>query len=83
MKPASNPKTPADVGSRLPDGEDEDQALPMPHENDQAIGSAGSKPRELMERARRDLEAGQVDTDLHNTPGLDAQRLDELLKPRC
>ena len=81
MKPASNPKTQPDEGSRLPDGEDEAQTLPLPHENDQAIGSAGSKPRKVMERARRDLEAGQVDTDLHNTPGLDAERLEEILKP--
>lgn len=29
-------------------------------------------PDPAMQQARRDIEAGQVDTDMHATPGLDA-----------
>ncbi len=33
----------------------------------------------LMAQAHRDLAAGQVDTDMHNKPGLDAQRRAQLV----
>jgi hypothetical protein len=33
-----------------------------------------------MRRAYDDLEAGLVDTDMHGTPGLDAERRQELLR---
>jgi len=34
-----------------------------------------------MVQAARDIANGLVDTDLHNTPGLDAERRAELLGP--
>ena len=55
--------------------------LLRPHEIDQSPGQAGVAPRQKMQQARRDLEAGQVDTDLHATPGLDAERLKALVTP--
>ena len=39
-------------------------------------------PDPAIEQARRDLAAGQVDTDLRATPGLDAQRRKDLLRPK-
>jgi hypothetical protein len=54
--------------------------LKLPHERDESIGAAGQAPRKLIEQARRDLEAGQVDTDMRATPGLDAQRRRKLVR---
>ncbi len=54
--------------------------LKLPHERDASFGAAGRAPRKEMEQARRDLEAGQVDTDMRATPGLDAQRRRRLVK---
>lgn len=56
------------------------QTLKLPHERDETLGAAGRSPRKVIEQARRDLEAGQVDTDMRATPGLDAQRRRRLLK---
>lgn len=53
----------------------------MPHERDQIVGQAGRQSRAVMRQASRDLEAGQVDTDLRATPGLDAQRRRKLVPP--
>lgn len=53
----------------------------LPHERDQITGQADRQPREVMRQASRDLEAGQVDTDLRATPGLDAQRRRKLVPP--
>ena len=53
--------------------------LLRPHEIDQSPGQAGVAPRQKMQQARRDLEAGQVDTDLHATPGLVGQIIDILI----
>ncbi|MCC6247316.1 MAG: hypothetical protein IT499_06125 [Rubrivivax sp.] len=48
--------------------------LRLPHERDQSV-DAQQGPREpVIEQAWRDIESGQVDTDMHATPGLDAQR---------
>jgi len=55
--------------------------LKLPHERDGSLGAAGREPRRIMEQARRDLDAGLVDTDLRATPGLDAPRRRQLLKP--
>lgn len=54
--------------------------LKLPHERDESFGAAGGEPRKVIEQARRDLEAGQVDTDMRATPGLDAQRRRRLVK---
>ena len=53
--------------------------LPLPHERDQALQAVNPEPQPLIEQARRDIEAGQVDTDLRATPGLDAQQRQKLV----
>jgi hypothetical protein len=54
--------------------------LKLPHERDESVGAAGRAPRKIIEQARRDLEAGLVDTDMRATPGLDARRRRRLVK---
>jgi len=49
----------------------EDSEPRLPHEHDESSDSQQSGPREVMERARRDVEEGQQDTDLRGTPGLE------------
>jgi len=48
--------------------------LPLPHERDQALGQVASAPDPVMRQAKRDLDAGLVDTDMRATAGLDAGR---------
>ena len=65
-------------------------APPLPHERDEAAGhqstgsmgegAAGVEQRRVMDQARRDLAEGKVDTDLRSTPGLDAERREQLVK---
>lgn len=62
----------------IADGSDPD-AL-MPHERDESAHHTADEPSPVIQRAFDDLEEGQVDTDLHNTPGLDAERRRELLQ---
>ncbi len=55
----------------------------LPHERDESVGSdatsapgtgaAGENQRRVGRRAAADLAQGQVDTDMHATPGLDAE----------
>lgn len=54
--------------------------LPLPHERDESIGSAPATPDPIIEQARRDIESGQVDTDLRNPAGLDAEQRKRLLR---
>ncbi|MCK7500847.1 MAG: hypothetical protein MZW92_69715 [Comamonadaceae bacterium] len=61
------------------DGE-HSQGLATPHERDQSVGSPTEEPREVMEQARRDIESGQVDTDMRSTPGLDSDGRQEALR---
>ncbi len=56
--------------------------LPLPHERDETSGpdaTANATPDPLMVQAHRDLEAGQVDTDLRNPAGLDAAERERLV----
>jgi hypothetical protein len=53
--------------------------LPLPDEREPATGSADDAPRKVMRQAKRDLDAGQVDTDMHATAGLDAVRRRKLV----
>lgn len=46
----------------------------LPHDRDQQAASTDAEPNAHIERAARDLQQGQVDTDLRATPGLDADR---------
>ena len=78
---------PVAPGSSLPA---RDRDLALPHERDESTGlastaqagsgAAGQRQREVMKQAADDLAQGQVDTDLHATPGLDAQRRRALLE---
>ena len=48
--------------------------LPLPHERDETVNDTADEPDPKMVQARRDLDAGLVDTDMRATPGLDAKR---------
>ena len=48
--------------------------LPLPHERDQSIDATAKAPDPVMVQAKRDIDAGMVDTDMRATPGLDAKR---------
>ena len=56
------------------------QALPLPHERDERAAPTESQPDLMMQRAKEDLDAGRVDTDLRSTPGVDAAQRKRLLK---
>lgn len=64
--PPAAPSTPPATGSGA--------ALPLPHERDEAIGQVAPRPDPVIRQAAKDLAAGQVDTDMRATPGLDADR---------
>ena len=53
--------------------------LPLPHERDQGLAQVAVTPDPLMLQAMRDLDAGQVDTDMRAMPGLDAERRNDLV----
>jgi hypothetical protein len=55
-------------------GSQSEDDLQMPHERDQGHGQVAPEPDPVIEQAARDLAAGQVDTDMRATPGLDAAR---------
>ena len=46
-------------------------ALRLPEERNESFQTASETPRPLIEQARKDIEAGQQDTDLRGTPGLE------------
>jgi hypothetical protein len=48
--------------------------LALPHERDQSTNTTAKVPDPVMAQAKRDIDAGLVDTDMRATPGLDAQR---------
>jgi hypothetical protein len=43
----------------------------QPHERDESPDGQDQKPRGVMKQAAEDLAQGLVDTDLHNTPGIE------------
>lgn len=73
-------RSPTAPGSRPPqDG----QRLPMPNERDERPGEVNPHPQDVMVQAKKDLDAGLVDTDLRATGGLDdAHRRDLLRRAR-
>ena len=46
--------------------------LPLPHERDESVSTSVTPPNATIEQARRDIEAGKVDTDMRAIAGLDA-----------
>jgi len=69
-------KAPIAPGSS-PSADRENLALPL--ERDEAPGVTNPDPSGVMLQAKRDIESGLVDTDLHATPGLDAARRKQLV----
>lgn len=67
------PHAPGESGAAQP-------GLRLPHERDQSTDATSDQPDPVMRQAHDDLAAGQVDTDLHQTPGLDAQQRKKLLR---
>ncbi|MDP3287737.1 MAG: hypothetical protein Q8M64_05460 [Methyloversatilis sp.] len=45
----------------------------MPHERDESPDAIAVEPDPVMVQAKRDIDAGMVDTDMHAAPGLDAE----------
>ena len=56
------------------------QGPSLPHDRDQQVVATDAEPNAHIDRAARDLQQGQVDTDLRATPGLDADRRGALVK---
>jgi hypothetical protein len=48
--------------------------LALPHERDESPRNTAVEPDPVIVQARRDIDAGMVDTDMRATPGLDAER---------
>lgn len=65
-KPPHAPDVPAD--------ECRGERPALPHERDESAGDTAAEPDPVIQQAARDLQQGQVDTDLRATPGLDAAR---------
>lgn len=53
--------------------------LKLPHERDQSFGTTADMPDPKIVQAKRDIDAGQVDTDMHATAGLDAELRERLV----
>jgi hypothetical protein len=54
--------------------------LPLTHEREESIGDTGNHPDAVIEQARKDLDAGLVDTDLREQAGVDEQQRREMLR---
>ena len=46
--------------------------LPLPHERDTSPDPGAAEVDPVIAQAKRDIDAGLVDTDMHATPGQDA-----------
>ena len=67
----SRPTLPTDTPAPSQFGD----AVPrMPHERDESVDSVAAAPDPQMVQAKKDLDAGMVDTDMWATPGLDTAR---------
>ena len=51
----------------------------LPHERDEFVGEVSSAPDPRLVQAKKDIDAGLVDTDMRATPGLDAARREALV----
>jgi len=47
--------------------------LKLPHERDESTKVTADAPDPMMVQAKRDIDAGLVDTDMRATPGQDAK----------
>ena len=48
--------------------------LALPHERDESTDASAGAPDPVIAQAKRDIDAGMVDTDMRATPGLDVKR---------
>lgn len=55
------------------------KSLRLPHERDQSTDAVAPEPQDVILQAKKDLDAGQVDTDLRATPGLDAAQREAMV----
>ncbi len=53
--------------------------LALPHERDESTDTTAEAPDPMIVQAKRDIDAGLVDTDMHATPGLDAELRERLV----
>lgn len=79
-----NPRARRPVGRQVPTpprvkAPDSAAGLALPHERDESTDSAAVAPDPVMAQAKRDIDAGLVDTDMRATPGLDAGRRKRLV----
>lgn len=56
-----------------------DAGLALPHEREESADITAKAPDPMMVQAKRDIDAGLVDTDMHATPGLDAKLRERLV----
>lgn len=70
---------PADA-QPAPSSDDTEDAMRMPFEQDQSSDSSADHPHAKIRQAKKDLDAGLVDTDLWGSPGADAEHQRELLE---
>lgn len=54
--------------------------LPLPHERDESRHTEAPALDPVIQQAKRDIDAGLVDTDMRATPGLDAERRARLVR---
>lgn len=47
--------------------------LARPHERNESTDASTQDPDPIMAQAKRDIDAGMVDTDMRATPGLDVK----------
>lgn len=75
-----NPKKRRPVGRQVPTpprctkAPESAAGLALPHERDESSDATDESPDPVMAKAKRDIDAGMVDTDMRATPGLGAKR---------
>lgn len=69
-RPVGSPGATSTRGAKLAAG----RGLALPHERDESTDASAGAPDPVMAQAKRDIDAGMVDTDMRATPGLDMKR---------
>lgn len=70
VDPAAGAGRPEPRGAKAPDSA---PGLALPHERDESTDTTAQVPDPVITQAKRDIDAGMVDTDLRATAGLDAE----------
>lgn len=68
----ANPVQRSPRGPGTPPPTEADDHLKLPHERDESTRNTAPGPDPRIHQAQKDLESGQVDTDMRTPPGLDA-----------